>query len=81
VIIKGMFLLPRGNPLISYETVIVLILIGLFLNYLQYNRTIIEAIYKNEKLQIIFIILGAFILTYLLYLYGDMGGTFIYFAF
>lgn len=81
VIIKGMFLLPRGNPLISYETVIVLILIGLFLNYLQYNRTIIEAIYKNEKLQIIFMILGTFILTYLLYLYGDMGGTFIYFAF
>ncbi|GIX40351.1 MAG: membrane-bound O-acyltransferase family protein [Leptospiraceae bacterium] len=81
VIIKGMFLLPRGYPLISYETVIVLIIIGLILNYLQYNRTIIERIYHNETLQFRLIVIGLFLITYLLYLYGDMGGAFIYFAF
>jgi D-alanyl-lipoteichoic acid acyltransferase DltB (MBOAT superfamily) len=80
-IIQGMILLPRGNPLISYETVIVLIFLGLFLNYLQYDRTIIDKIYQNEKLQFKLMVLGIFIITYLLYLYGDLGGAFIYFAF
>lgn len=80
-IIQGMILLPRGNPLISYETVIVLIFLGLFLNYLQYDRTLIDKIYQNEKLQFKLMVLGIFIITYLLYLYGDLGGAFIYFAF
>jgi len=80
-IIQGMILLPRGNPLISYETVIVLIFLGLYLNYLQYDRTLIDKIYQNEKLQFKLMVLGIFIITYLLYLYGDLGGAFIYFAF
>ncbi len=81
IIIKGLFTLPEGHPLVSFETVIVLTLIGLFLNYLQYYRNIIQKIYDNTKIQLALIFIGIFAITYLLYMYGDMGGAFIYFAF
>lgn len=81
VIIKGLFLLPRGNPFVSYDTVLLLIFIGLFLNYLQYDRKWIEKIHKSEKIQYILMTVGGLILIYLLYNYGNLGGAFIYFAF
>lgn len=81
IIIKGLILLPRGNPFIGYDTVITLILIGLYLNYLQYNRSIIEKIINNKNLQYILMILGSLVITYLMYNYGNLGGSFIYFAF
>ncbi len=80
-IIKGLILLPRGNPFVSYDTVIVLVLIGLYLNYLQYNRNFINKIIKNQALQYLLMTLGSILITYLLYLYNDLGGSFIYFAF
>lgn len=81
VIIKGLFLLPRGNPFISYDTVLPLIFIGLFFNYLQYDRKWLQKIYEKEKLQYILMTIGSLVLVYLLYNYGNLGGAFIYFAF
>ncbi|MFN3603588.1 MAG: MBOAT family O-acyltransferase [Leptonema sp. (in: bacteria)] len=81
VIIKGLVFLPRGNPFVSYDTVLVLILIGLYLNYIQYNRSLLDRIYKSEKIQYVLITLGSILILYLLYNYGDLGSSFIYFAF
>ncbi|MDW7976090.1 MAG: MBOAT family O-acyltransferase [Leptospiraceae bacterium] len=81
LILKGMFLLPEGNPMVSFETISVLILIGLLLNYLQYDRRIKDKIYQNTSLQILLILLGSFVISYLLYFYSDVGGVFIYFNF
>ncbi len=80
-IIQGILIYQEGKTIQSYETILFLILLGLFFNYLQYNRKLLDVIYQKENLQYFIIISFFVVLVYLMYLYHDLGSTFIYFAF
>ena len=80
-ILAGMFSLQRGEPITGFETVFFLILLSFVFNYLQYRPRLHDRLLERPRLQYALTIVGTFVTGYLVYLYGDASGSFIYFAF
>jgi len=80
-ILAGMFSFQRGEPITGFETVFFLILLSFVFNYLQYRPRLHDRLLERPRLQYALTIVGTFVTGYLVYLYGDASGSFIYFAF
>ena len=80
-ILAGMFSFQRGEPVTGFETVFFLILLSFVFNYLQYRPRLHDRLLERPRLQYALTIVGTFVTGFLVYLYGDASGSFIYFAF
>lgn len=80
-ILNGMFSFQRGNPVTGFETVFLLIVLSFVFNYLQYFPRLHDRLVQRPRLQYAMTVAGTFITWFLVYLYGDASGSFIYFAF
>lgn len=80
-VIEGALTFRRADPVAGLEAAPALILIMFLFQYFQYSQRI-QTWFKNSvKLQYGLIFGGVFVVTYLVYMYGDVSGSFIYFAF
>ncbi len=80
-IVKGIASWQRAAPLASAESVIGLTLLGFLFNIPQYYRGIHNWFTPRVRLRYVLVFVLTFVVGYLINLYGDVSGSFIYFAF
>lgn len=80
-IVKGIFSFQRGSSITGPETLVFLVLLGYLLNFPQ--QWLQPRIWLNErpKVRYAMAIVGTVVIGILVNLYGDVSGSFIYFAF
>lgn len=75
---SGLFSFREGKLLYRYQECIAYIILGLLLNYIEYKELFISG---YEKIKPILLPAYSLLILFLLGLYGDGGGDFIYFQF
>ncbi|MBW7858346.1 MAG: MBOAT family protein [Leptonema sp. (in: Bacteria)] len=80
-ILKGIVTWQRGNPLPGFASAFFLFVLAFLLNVPGYHESIRQWIKQRPKLQTASISVGIFVVGFLIFLYGDAAGAFIYFAF
>lgn len=80
-ILEGILTLQRGALIPQYARVLVLSLVVIGLNYVQYDDLIQKYLANKTKLRYVLVTTGVFVVGMLVNMYGDTSGSFIYFSF
>lgn len=78
---EGVFRFQRANPVSSYEGAVGLILLTLIFNVLQYVPGPRVWLQERPRLRYALVFVGTFAVGYLVSIFGDVSGQFIYFQF
>ncbi len=77
----GIFTFQRANPVGSFDGTLLLSLTALLFNIPQYYPGIKEWLGRQTVLRYVLVFVGTFVVGYLVTVYGDASGQFIYFQF
>lgn len=80
LMLKGLFTAQRGLPA-AFETLVGLSILGFLFNVIQYYPGIRIWLNERVKLKAAIAVVGTFVVGFLVNLYGDVTGSFIYFQF
>ncbi len=80
-ILRGLATLQRGDKIANPDSLVALTAIGFLFNFVQYYDRPRLWLNARPALRARLVFIGTFVVGYLIYLYGDVSGSFIYFAF
>ena len=80
-ILSGIWTVQRGAGIASPEALVGLVLLGFLLNFPQYWQWPRAWLSRQNALRYALVFVGTFVVGLLVNLYGDVSGSFIYFAF
>ena len=80
-IFYGLFTMQRGDKITNPDALVVLTIVGFMFNFVQYYDRPRQWLNERPDLRKYLLFFGTFFVGYLVYLYGDVSGSFIYFAF